>query len=451
MTSRPDKPSVTKILLADRTDVQVSKRYLEFFSDDAEDPMPPEGTPGTICSYADVERFVALLELSTGLPLGEDQKRWCIALDGLVGPLSMNRCREDADFRCAILERLTKTTSPAVHEAMATYLDVALQLSNTGVRGKPWFSLPAALAEYINLAKSISNSSEDTEKLAQRTIREMLQTKLLKRRPEAPDLSQLLDLRETFPNLDEPITWLAEHLAVRRAGRQHGFSMPPMLLIGPPGIGKTYLAYELSRLINAFPRTINMATMTSGFVLSGTDRKWGQAAPGVVVKAMLDAGEGFPIIILDEIDKASGNSWNVLGPLYTLLDPAMATKFTDEFLGFELNCSGISFIATANEKQNIPEPLLDRFQVFDIAPPSREQLDVIVRNIYKSIAGPISYLPADIPPDWLGSMENASLREVGREIKRAIGKAALAKELNGGDVDLTAASVRPTQRKRMGF
>jgi ATP-dependent Lon protease len=194
-----------------------------------------------------------------------------------------------------------------------------------------------------------------------------------------------------------------------------------------------------------------MATMTSGFVLSGTDRKWGQAAPGVVVKAMLDAGEGFPIIILDEIDKASGNSWNVLGPLYTLLDPAMATKFTDEFLGFELDCSGISFIATANEKQNIPEPLLDRFQVFDIAPPSREQLDVIVRNIYKSIAGPISYLPADIPPDWLGSMENASLREVGREIKRAIGKAALAKELNGGDVDLTAASVRPTQRKRMGF
>jgi ATP-dependent Lon protease len=278
----------------------------------------------------------------------------------------------------------------------------------------------------------------------------MLKSKLLKCKPVAPDLSQLLSLVDVFPNLGDPIVALAQHLAVRRAGRQQGFAMPPMLLIGPPGIGKTYLAYELSKLIDALPKTINVASMTSGFILSGTDRKWGQAAPGLIVKAMIEA-DGFPIIVLDEVDKASANSWNVLGPLYQLLDPVMAPRFVDEFLGFEIDTSSISWIATANEKQNIPEPLLDRFQCFDIPPPSRSQLDVIVRNIYKTIAGPISYLPADIPPDWLRSMENASLREVGREIKRAIGKAALSKELNGGEVDLTSLSVRPAQRKRMGF
>jgi ATP-dependent Lon protease len=453
MSSPPnDKTSITKIDLADRTDVQVSQRYLDLLAE-GEGSMPPvQGTPGTICSYADVERFVALLELSTGLPLGEDRQRWCVALDGFVGPLALNRVREDADFRCAILERLTKTTTPALHEAMGTYLDVALQLSDTGVRGKRWFSLPAALAEYINLAKSISNSSEDTEKLAQRTVREMLRNKLLKHRPEAPDLSQLLDLREMFPNLEEPITWLAQHLAVRRAGHQTGFEMPPLLLIGPPGIGKTYLACELSKLINAFPKTINMATMTSGFVLSGTDRKWGQAAAGLIVKAMIEGGSGFPIVILDEIDKATANHWNVLGPLFHLLDPVMAPRFVDEFLGFEIDTSSISWIATANEKQNIPEPLLDRFQCFDIPSPSKTQIDVIVSNMYRGMAGRITYLPPDIPPSWKRGLENASLREIGRELRRAIGRVALQKELNAdAAIDFDSSSVKPAQRKRMGF
>ena len=403
---------------------------------------------------ATVELFVREIEAVTGHRLdAAESARWFRELNDLAipGGLSVGRYAIDAYFRQRVDEQLGRGQAQAYAEALRDYLDVAARLLLAEEGGTTWFDTQGAFATYFELSKSISTHSDEAEKLCHRIIGDLFRKVLTKHKPAAPDLTQLMGLVSAFPNLEEPISFIGEHLAMRKASGDEGFAMPPILLAGPPGIGKTYLSYELSRIIDAFPRTINMATVTHGFVLSGTDRKWGQAAPGAVVKAMMDSGRQTPIIVLDEIDKAGGFQ-NVLGPLYTLLDPAMATRFVDEFLGFEIDTSSISWIATANEKNHIPEPLLDRFQCFDIPPPSKAQLDTIVNNMYRGMAGRIHYLPEEIPAAWLKHLEGASLREVGRELQRAIGRVALARELDtGADIDLASTTVMPAKRRKMGF
>jgi ATP-dependent Lon protease len=416
------------------------------------DDIPAE-SQGT---KASAELLVREIEAVTGHRLNDaaESARWIreLAAMSVAGDLSLGRYAVDAHFRHAIDVQLAHGQPSGYGDALRDYLDVAARLLlNEDPGAATWFDAQGAFSTYFELSKSISTHSDEAEKLCHRVIGDLLKKVLTKHRPATPDLTQLIGLVSAFPNLEEPISFIAEHLAIRKASGDHGFAMPPILLVGPPGIGKTYLSCELSRIIDAFPRTIHMATVTHGFVLSGTDRKWGQAAPGAVVKAMMDSGRQTPIIVLDEIDKAGGFQ-NVLGPLYTLLDPAMATKFVDEFLGFEIDASGISWIATANEKNHIPEPLLDRFQCFDIPPPSKDQLDTIVNNMYRGMAGRIHYLPADLPDSWKRNLGNASLREVGRELQRAIGRVALARELDtGADIDVASAKVRPAQRKRIGF
>jgi ATP-dependent Lon protease len=428
----------------------------DLFAGDA----PPDDTEDDGTSAEQAELFVCEVEITTGHRLeSAESARWIRALTGMTvigSPVSLGRyaCGDEV-FRRRVTDRITQGTSSLQREALTDFLGAAALLSVKEPGYEQWFDTQKAWADYLALSKAQGYSTDDSERAAHRFTRTLLTQCLTKRRPAAPDLGQLLALRDTFPNLEEPITWIAQNLAMamHRASGQGHFSMPPILLVGPPGIGKTHIAHSLSRLINGYQSTINMSSMTHGFVLSGTDRKWGQSAPGAVFKAMLDSGpEQMPVIILDEIDKTDSRLSNTLAPLYHLLDPVMAPRFVDEFMGFSIDTSSITWIATANEKSTIPEPLLDRFQVFDIPAPNREQLNVIVRNIYAQIAGPISYMPSDIPDDWLRNLENVSLRQVSAELKRAIGKIALHREMNpGSPIDLSSAAMKPVQRKRMGF
>ena len=427
-----------------------------FIDDDDVIPLDEDPITDFVGAGETAELFVSDIEAVTGRLDPSEHDRWIRELTDMSvsGDFSLGRAAVDVEFRGAIDDHLGRGQTSSYREALALFMDTASRLLlNEDSCAKTWFDLHGAFGSYFELSKSIGSHSDECDKLAHRVIESLLKNSLTKTRPPAPDLVQLLRLREIFPNLEEPLNFIAEHLAVRRANGDDDFRIPPILLIGPPGIGKTYIAHEIARLIGFYPKTINMGSVTASFVLSGSDRKWGQSAPGAVFKTMLDSGDQMPIIVLDEVDKStSERHYSPLGPLYHLLDPVMAPRFTDEFLGFEIDTSSITWIATANERSQIPEPLLDRFQCFDIPPPSKAQLQVIVQSMYRGMRGQIAYLPEEIPAAWMKHLEGASLREVGRELQRAIGRVALAKELDtGAEIDLDSATVRPAQRKRMGF
>jgi hypothetical protein len=166
--------------------------------------------------------------------------------------------------------------------------------------------------------------------------------------------------------------------------------IPPLLLVGQHGIGKTSYLNKLSELLNVRIRFVDVSGVSAGWTLTGSDSSWRQSKQGVIVETMLDFHAGFPfpianpIIVLDEIDKESTESRYPLNTaLLPLLEKATSKRFRDEFIrGMTWDISYMSFFATANSLQGISEPLLSRFQVVQITPPTEQQkYDVVLRMV----------------------------------------------------------------------
>ena len=105
-----------------------------------------------------------------------------------------------------------------------------------------------------------------------------------------------------------------------------------MLLLGPPGVGKTHFARELAQLLGTGMGFISMSSLTAGWVLSGASSQWKGARPGKVFETLVDGQYANPVMVVDEIDKAGGeHAYDPLGALYSLLEHDTAGRFTDEF------------------------------------------------------------------------------------------------------------------------
>jgi len=124
----------------------------------------------------------------------------------------------------------------------------------------------------------------------------------------------------------------------------------PMLLLGPPGVGKTHFARELSQLLGTGMGFVSMSSLTAGWVLSGASSQWKGARPGKVFETLVDGAYANPLIVVDEIDKAGGeHAYDPLGSLYSLLEHDTAHSFTDEFAEVAIDASQVIWVATAND------------------------------------------------------------------------------------------------------
>ncbi|MEY2875176.1 MAG: hypothetical protein RLZZ373_2547 [Pseudomonadota bacterium] len=160
----------------------------------------------------------------------------------------------------------------------------------------------------------------------------------------------------------------------------------PMLLLGPPGVGKTHFARELSHLLGTGMGFVSMSSLTAGWVLSGASSQWKGARPGKVFETLVDGAYANPLIVVDEIDKAGGeHAYDPLGALYSLLEHDTAHSFTDEFAEVAIDASQVIWIATANEQRAIPEPILNRMNVYEVPMPDADAARRIALRLYAGI------------------------------------------------------------------
>ena len=205
----------------------------------------------------------------------------------------------------------------------------------------------------------------------------------------------------------------------------------PLLLVGPPGVGKSYFAEALSKILNVPRVKIDMASATMGASIGGLCVHWGNAGPGEVFKALAFGRSGMkavanPLVFLDEIDKVrEGMRYDPLAPLYSLLEES-AKVFEDESLpGLEMDASHVRWIMCANETGPIPGPILSRVHVVHVRESTDSELIHIRARIFSGVVKNIGIPDFEdyLPPSILNGAGNQGPRKFKTACVMAIGKA----------------------------
>jgi len=265
-------------------------------------------------------------------------------------------------------------------------------------------------------------------------------------------LPEMQRLFEELPNFTAVLEDIRRHLALC-VDSNDSIELPPMLLLGEPGIGKTHFARKLAELLGTGFGFVPMSSLTAGWVLSGASSQWKNAKPGKVFDTFLNGEYANPVIVVDELDKASSDGqYDPLGALYELLEQETATRFIDEFVELPINASGAVWLATANDAARIPQPLLNRLSVYEIDPPDEAGSLRIARNIYSEVRNAHDWgrqFPEAPSDDTLAKLASLPPREMRRAVQSAFGTAKLAGRSEMRPDDVQAG--RGGRRHKIGF
>jgi hypothetical protein len=265
------------------------------------------------------------------------------------------------------------------------------------------------------------------------------------------------ELTERFPNFAEVTAFIRNQLALSEAGDQV-LRIPPFMLVGGPGIGKTEYALTIASDFRTKLTVIDVSNAQTGSALTGSESFWSNSQPGALFNALMTGEMANPIVMLDEIDKARpGHSgYNPLAALHQLLEPRQARAFHDLSVPeLNIDASHVLWMATANNLEGLDQPIIDRFTVFHISDPSSEQMPAIVNNQYRRFIDkhPSGQVFEDaIRDDVLGELCKHHPRKVRKLLEQSFGLAAFDKRSYLTVADIKASDTGAGRKKAgIGF
>ena len=263
-----------------------------------------------------------------------------------------------------------------------------------------------------------------------------------------------LDLTEAEAILDEDHAGLEkvksrilEHLAVMRRLKEaapEGEGAPPLrgpilCLVGPPGVGKTSLARSIARALNRPFLRFSLGGVRDEAEIRGHRRTYIGSMPGRIISLMKKAGVRNPLLLLDEIDKM-GADWrgDPSSALLEVLDPEQNASFQDHYLDVGFDLSQVLFLATANVRHLIPQPLEDRLEILELSSYTLGEKRAIAQR---------HLVPKALERHGMTGLgitfDEAALGKIVQEYTREAGVRQLERELSGVLRKLARQSLQP--------
>jgi ATP-dependent Lon protease len=243
------------------------------------------------------------------------------------------------------LSRLEKipAASPE-HSIIRTYLDLLVSL--------PWNVLSSSEIDVARARDVLDEDHYDLEKVKDRILEYLAVRKLREERQGSVDAPGSVPMRE-----------------------------PILCFVGPPGVGKTSLGQSIARALGRQFVRMSLGGIRDEAEIRGHRRTYIGAMPGRIIQSLRRAGTRNPVFMLDEVEKV-GADWrgDPSSALLEVLDPEQNSTFRDNYLDLPFDLSQVMFIATANEVERIPPPLLDRMEVIQLSGYTEEQKLHIARR-----------------------------------------------------------------------
>ncbi|HZW11948.1 MAG TPA: AAA family ATPase [Noviherbaspirillum sp.] len=261
----------------------------------------------------------------------------------------------------------------------------------------------------------------------------------------------LKPLYEDCPNFDEVLDDLTRYLGLSIAGGA-GFNVMPILLLGDPGVGKTHFGKRLAAVLGTEFEFISMNALSAGFVITGSSSTWKGAKCGKVAERLVRGKFANPIVLLDEVEKATGSTQSdPMAALYQLLEPETSRAFHDEFIDIDLDASHVFWVLTANSLEGIPPALLSRMAIYEVPAPTPDQAAGIAKNVYLGLLRELKLQNMDenLSDGVLDKLTAVSPREMRKALLDGLGFAVAA-----GRSELVPEDLRVKQdpcKRKIGF